>query len=413
MTSRSARALDHPDVSSDLRWLAGLLWGSDARVRVVGARETAERGADRFALVGGAAKPRFLVPLVSEAAAAASLRTFNALRPPVTRAFRRGLAAALRVRMDRVVVPDHLVVEADSTPASSLQQELGRILGHPHPAFAVGIGAAGPNRKPTLQVVSETGTPLAFVKVGWNDFTRGLVRREAAALRSWGRSTGSGVLGAPELIHAGPWNGFELSVIAPLPSGVRRHRPSSPTPLEATLDVAHIDDPTTTELAESDYVRELRDRLRDMVANRVEEAAIRALDVLEERAGERSIAVGVWHGDWTPWNLAWDGGRLYAIDWEHWGRAPLGFDLLHYAFATAFFARRRNPDEAASALRRQGVPRLAGLGVPEPLASALAGLYLLELLARSLEARRGGAGTNRRLLPALFGTIDDAVRSLG
>ena len=59
---------------------------------------------------------------------------------------------------------------------------------------------------------------------------------------------------------------------------------------------------------------------------------MQAVEVITDRAGDRTVEIAAWHGDWTPWNLAWDGGRLYAIDWEHFGRAPLGFDILHYVF---------------------------------------------------------------------------------
>jgi hypothetical protein len=249
------------------------------------------------------------------------------------------------------------------------------------------------------------------VKVGWSEFTRNLVGGEVTALRAVTRSGAGGVVHAPALLYAGRWNDLELAVAAPLPMRVQRHRPRIPTPLEATQEIAQLDGPlTTTPLAESGYVHGLRDRLQDTISDDgSEERALQALDAITERAGERPLTVGTWHGDWTPWNLAWEGDRLWIFDWEHFGRAPLGFDVLHYVFATEFFGRQRTPDQAATVLRRTGVTRSVGVGVPTSLSPWLADLYLLELLARSLRARRDGAGVNPRLLPALFVTIDDAI----
>ncbi len=115
MTVRAARKVDDPDVSSDLGWLAGLLWGPDACVQIVGAGFDAPTGSDRFALVGGVDTPRFLIPLASRPAAVASLRTYNALRAPVTRALRGGLAAAIRLGAESDLGP--------GSPAGGLRRQ--------------------------------------------------------------------------------------------------------------------------------------------------------------------------------------------------------------------------------------------------------------------------------------------------
>jgi len=405
------RNVENSEISSDLVWLIGLLWGSDASVDIIPANADDRRGGERYAIVGGIGHPRFLVPMASERAAISSLRAYNALRSPARRAMRSGLAAGMRWGVDPVMVRHHLLVDAGPDSASALLDEVAPILGGGDVAFAVGVGAPGPNRKPTLQVFSDTGAPIAYAKVGWNDYTRGLVRREAEALRTV--SGGTANVGAPRLMDVKSSTDLEMSLVAPLPEGVRRHPPASPTPLGATLDVAGMGERTTSELAASDYVAGLAGRLSDLTESPSEKVAAQAIEVIATRAGHLPLSVGGWHGDWTHWNLARDGERLFAIDWEHWGRAPLGFDLLHYAFAATFFARRRSPDEGTSAMRRLGLPRLVDLGVPRELAPWLVPLYLLELLARALDARRSGAGVNTRLLPALLGSIDDAVEDLG
>ncbi len=239
---------------------------------------------------------------------------------------------------------------------------------------------------------------MAFVKVGWNEFTRNLVGGEATALRAVTRSAAGGVVHAPALLYAGRWNDLELAVAAPLPRQVRRHRPSNPTPLEATQEIAQLDGPlTTTSLAESGYVHGLRDRLQDTISDHgSEELALQALDAIVERAGARPLTVGTWHGDWTPWNLAWEGDRLWVFDWEHFGRAPLGFDVLHYVFATEFFGRREDTGPGGSRPETRGGPQISGRGgsgIPGPVAGR-------SLPARALSAVVEGSPRRRRRQPA-------------
>lgn len=386
-----------PDPSPDLRWLADLLWGPG------GAQLVTEAPAS-FVVVRSRTDARFLVPVASRRAAAGSLLAHNALRPPVTRLARWALAAAFRTGSASLLLRDRLRVSR-----GPLDAKLHEVFGRDDLTFAVGVGAAGPNRKPTLRVLALSGEPLGFVKLGWNDFTRNLVRHEAEGLEAVARAGLAGVA-APRPLYAGSWNGLELSVASPLPAAVRRHRPRRPPAARATLEVARIGGVDRVPLGASDYVRALRFRLTADVPRGDEggQRALAALDRVLDRAGDREVEVGTWHGDWTPWNLAWHRATLFALDWEHWGRAPVGFDLLHYTFATEFFGRGWSPDRAAGAMRARAFRWLEDLGVPGPVAAPLGVVYLLELLARAFDARRAGAGVNPRLWPALLETIEEA-----
>ncbi|WP_111709970.1 phosphotransferase [Lutibacter citreus] len=42
------------------------------------------------------------------------------------------------------------------------------------------------------------------------------------------------------------------------------------------------------------------------------------------------------HGDFCPWNMMLDSGKLYIYDWEMAGVYPLGYDLFTYIFQTSF-----------------------------------------------------------------------------
>lgn len=66
------------------------------------------------------------------------------------------------------------------------------------------------------------------------------------------------------------------------------------------------------------------------------------LDQLAERpVGEKAdpsdgLRYGFAHGDFCPWNMVQQGGKVFVYDWEMAGTFPLGYDLFTYIFQTAF-----------------------------------------------------------------------------
>jgi hypothetical protein len=363
-----------------------------------------------FAVVPNAARPRFLVPLRSRRSASATLLSYNALRPTSTRMARWLLGAGFRVGLGPRILRDRLVVHPKGGVSSSsdgrdeLTAHLGSILGRRDLVFAVGIGSAGPNRKPTLQVFSEAGEPVAFVKIGWSDLTRMLVRKEADALEAWRKAPHRHHVAVPTLLYRGVWQDLELSVTEPLPQGVRAYGPASRLPpLEATREVAALGGTERQPLSGGPFWAQLSQRVADALSSdpTVEAAPLEALlRSIDARHGNRDIELGSWHGDWAPWNLARGGERLYVLDWEHWrGGVPVGFDVLHYRFSVPFLLRRTNLPDATRSMLQESLPALAELGVPEDLAPALAGMYLIELFLRAHEAKQAGAGVNPRVLP--------------
>jgi hypothetical protein len=133
----------------------------------------------------------------------------------------------------------------------------------------------------------------------------------------------------------------------------------------------------------------------------------RAREAIESRHGDTVLEFGTWHGDWTPWNLAWHGGRLWVLDWEHSRPGvPVGLDLAYWQVQSAFLLENLPMEQAAG--RAREIPRghLDGLAVGPAAAGALADLVLVELVLRAASARALGAGINRRVWPAV-------VRALG
>jgi hypothetical protein len=430
VTGSTVEASRRGRVTGDLAWLVDLLWGPAAEaglahVSIDGTVPDGHVVAERFAVVPGLSRPRFLVPLASRRAAWASTSRYNALRPAGVRALRAAVGAGMRLGAGRWALRDRLIVSVPAGTAAAPLEELlvghhlRGLLGVPDLAMAVGVRAPHPNRKPTLQLLDGAGRMVAYAKLGWSPLTRELVRNEAGTLRACAATPPPG-LGVPKLLAAGRWRDLDLMVTSPLPTGVRRHRDAlRPPPVEVTAALAATAGTRTLPLAASPYWSTVRRRIAEAAGagpggagasgagpaegREVAEALKAAADRVEERHGGTPVTFGRWHGDWVPWNLAWDRGRLFAWDWEHSGAdAPLGFDLLHWHFQVAFIQRRRDVGEAAARCGRLAGPDLARLGVPPAAAEALPPLYLLETYLRAWHMRAAGAGWNPRFHPAML-----------
>jgi hypothetical protein len=407
-------------VGHDLAWLVDLLWGPAitaglARVTTDGTVPDGFVPLERFAVVPSLARPRFLVPLATSRAAWASTSRYNALRPAKVRAVRAALGAGMRIGVGQLALRDRLVVSvAEGAGRAALDElvissHLRTVLDAPGLVMGIGVKEPHPNRKPTLQLFGVGGEVLGYVKVGWSELTRELVRNEAEALRTCAARSLPG-LEVPSLLSAGRWNGLDLAVTSPLPTGVRRHRHAlRPPPVAVSERIAAMDGTRVIEVASSPWWRRVRELVAAAAAEEGGEMAAtleRAAAWVEREAGSTRLTFGRWHGDWVPWNLAWDHGRLYAWDWEHSAAdAPLGFDLLHWQFQVAFIEQERSAAEAAARCAQLGAPYLARLGVEPEAAGQLPLLYLLEMYLRGYRMKAAGAGWNPRFHPPMLAVL--------
>ena len=392
----------------DLEWLAGVLWGPAAKLVRAGRGSS---DAEAYAVLPGRRHPRILVPLGRGRAARVAAGNYRALRRPAIRAARAGLGFLLgsgamdRLALDRLVVRD---------PTRSVVVRIREVLGRDDLDMIVGIGRAGADRKPVLEVFDAAGRPVAFVKVGWNAFTSGLVRNEAERLAAWG-ARGTERIGVPRLLHHEAWNGLALSFAEPIPIAAGRHRRADRLPPPwATQEIAGLDGRSTEPLAGGSYWRRTREHLEAMAGegqDRGLAATIRrAGDAIESRHADTVLEFGTWHGNWTPWNLAWHGGRLWSLDWEHSGPGiPVGLDLAWWQIETAL--RLENLPVVEAARRAREIPRghLDGMAVGPAAASALADLVLVELALRTASARTAGARIDPRVWPAVVEVMGGAT----
>jgi hypothetical protein len=391
------------DRQGELEWLAEVLWGPTPGVELaVGLVPSGFRRLDGWVVLPDLRHPRVLVPLASRRAAAASVRQYSDGMTRRARLAKAAVGTALRsgalqwlLRRRRQVVhagmldPLHGGPPAGGAGETLLGDYLAEALGRRDLAAAIVLGPVRPNRKPVVQLLAPDGHPVGYMKVGWNDLTRRLVRNEARALRRLAERQPR-TFTVPSLLHEGTWQGLDVTVSSALPHRLwRRGRRYATPPLAVSREIAALGGVQTATLGASPWWEDLRRRLdpvRAAATGAAADALAGTLERLQQQA-DTPLAFASWHGDWGPWNLRATADRLLVWDWERSGDGvPLGFDLLHFGYQTAFQGLRQPPAEAAARSLRRTAPLLAELGQREEVGELLLTLYLLERVCRAAEA---------------------------
>jgi hypothetical protein len=391
--------LDH------LRDVGRLLWPAPLELTV---SRGGSSGADReFLLLPSARRPRLLVPRGRRAAVAA-VRGYGVGRGRSARWMAAGLTAGLASGLAPLVLRDRVRVSGNGTP---IEAHLGEVLGT-DVVVSMYLGAPRANRKPVLQVLTPDGRTVAYVKVGVDPLTCRLVRAEATALRTLAEA-GLALSTVPTALHSGQWHGLELLVQSPLPVAGTRERPSWERVVSAQHEVSAVGGTPAGPLGLSPYWADLVGRIEGLPESPAARTLGELVPRIEKVLGEVPVALGAWHGDWTPWNTALAGDRLLVWDWERFATGvPVGFDALHWALQTDLVTHLADPGESAreSLVRAGAVLERFRLSTDQVRTTAVS--YLTELAARYLADRQSEAGARLGdvgtwLLPALEGALDD------
>ncbi|MEV4006838.1 hypothetical protein [Actinomadura sp. NPDC049753] len=371
-------------------WIAAVrdLW-PDARVEAVGPGRS--EGARReLAFLPDAERPRLLVPAGMPRATAAALRRYSHDLGPKQRASRGLTAAAVRTGLPERTLRDRLSITGGGP---SIEDRLSELLGRPV-VVSVGLGSARANRKPILHVLSPRGEPAAFVKIGDTGTARALLEGEAAALTYLNAHLPApgprGRLHVPRLLHHGTWHGLDLLVLEPLPTSALGWRPRGRAPVSEMRALFEVGGVERAPLRASAYWEEMAASPGLVLDERQRAVFGEVVEGVGKAHGDLVLDFGAWHGDWTPWNMAWHRGVLRLWDWERFSRGvPNGFDLLHYRLQEAMRTASGPPyatwPDGAGAL-------LEPLGPTGPAAEATVRLYLLELCRRYLLAAQEPIG---------------------
>lgn len=416
------RAVTVSPPEASYAWLLDLLYSRSPSAcwAPAGQLPAGYRLAGRLAVLPAGGQRAFLLSLASRPGSSSALTCYNGLRSPRRRAERLVLGFGLRAGIVQPLLRSRVDIGladgiAPGEQAGALITEhLAGLFDAGEVVIAAG-GGSGPYRKPVLQAFSVHGTPLGYVKIGWNDWTRAAVSAEAAAL---GACTGADAApglgtagpGVPALLHQGTWNGLDLVVTAPLPGRVRRHPDSLPG-TGLLRAIADLDPGGWHKLAASSWWALLRARIAGQVSDQAAAARLDGIaSAIERSAGQAKLEFGRWHGDLVPWNLATLGTRTFAWDWESsTASAPVGFDALHFCFQVGFVARQMPLAAAAARAARDAGPALAALGVPAEAADLLPALHLLELAVRHEEARSATGDADDRFFPEVLDLLEQQL----
>ena len=296
-----------------------------------------EEGSASYVVLSAEGRPRWVLPLAGRRV----LRSALAVYTPVTL---RGLAAWHGVRAVVSCGFGRLLPGRRLSARPPLMDSVSPLIGIERGHVAAASSFDG--ERGVLCVIDDSGRIRAFVKLAWSDQHEESLRRESDTLE---RLKGMPpTVRLPRVIFSGELEGFATLVITPV-RGRPRLRPgglgeqlvqASSTifrfgagrrPLAAALPLIQTEDPEWSRL-----LGETRDAI--------------------EPWAERSVPVGLVHGDFAPWNLLEAGRSVGVVDWEKARFDGLPFwDLWHYVVQTAALTRRPRSTKALHrAIRGEG-----------------------------------------------------------
>lgn len=373
-----------------------------------------------FGVVPNPDSVRLIVPIGNSAAAARSLLRFSSGLGVRERTTRTGLAAALRaggarLLSHRIAIPtasgsllETLSDEVYAGEGCARRQSVRRTPADQDVSCSMSLGPVRANRKPVLQLFAADGRTLGFAKVGLAPAVRPFVEHEHATLRQLGAVRLPPVVDVPKVHGYHAWSGLPVLAMSALPTPLVTSRVSWRKPPWAEMDAfARTFDHGTNVMTETAWWRNLLGRRVLVCDAEQRERFMAATDSVTDSASSTVVPLGAWHGDWTPWNMAWHRGRLQLWDWERFETGvPIGLDRLHYAVNSAFVTLGRTRAAVEHGLAAAGVDG----DRPGSEGHILAAAYLCAILDRYLTAEVSAVGAGPRRVIALLDALDGWVR---
>lgn len=317
----------------------------------------------------------YLIPLNSHRAAVAGLSLYSPQKPRA-RLLKSVLTAGLRSGIARHFLPR---VNLD---LQELEKHLEQVFGEQNLSLAISLGALGPRRKPVVQVMSQRGEILGYVKVGWTEITRELVKNEYKVLQMLQRA-GLNRLHTPEIIWFGERHNNMMLITKPLMR--KEGQISSAIDLLESMGLGIFQDLVQTNqnkqiFRSSLFWLEIKKRLH-IIGGALSFYQIgllqRAVSALEQRLGEEEFLFTLCLGDVTPWNAFVNRkGDIYVVDLENARELWLpGWDLFHLVRSSWNSFRWVKERSVITAVERC----LKTIDIPKDLIQTLYLAYLLDL----------------------------------
>jgi hypothetical protein len=320
----------------------------------------------RFVVLPGRRDPRWLVP-AGRTEAAGAMRLYTPYRLPARIAAATARAAA-RLGLLSMVRPGLLLASREPFP---LVERLTELVG-PH-SLVIHAGRGGRGERLTLAAVRQNGSLAAVARVARSPAGQASVRREATVLRGLAERDD---IGAPPLLWEGSVDGALAVVVGPVAGRAPEPRLG---PAHDRFLAAAARGPTRS-AAQAAILGDMGARAAAVAPADGQLSA--SLSLVTSGLADRQLPRTVVHGDFAPWNLRLDEGRLWAVDWEHGTLDGLPLlDEIHHELQVGFLLRGWEAEDAAARLATLAATSVYGAATSR----ALIALALVERVVRALE----------------------------
>lgn len=302
--------------TSPRSWLLDVLWADAEQIAWFGDARSGRR-TDRLVAAPDVAGAKQLVPWSPSSIAAATHRLSDD-RPP---SWRWRDAAGVAGLLSAGAVAGRRRIGVSST--RSLLDDVADALGHPRLRGIVMCGPPRANQKPVIQVHDRAGRTIAFVKVAWNDLTRGLLTAERGALEHLA-AIEHPAFRIPPILAGGEFGSATWLAIGAL--GVERRTRPALTDVDALAAVVErTAEAVTVATIDASFTARLRTEAAGLPIAEPQVAR------LVERHAAAPLTLAGGHGDFVPWNILSGAPSPAVWDWERYDTAvPVGSDRIHY-----------------------------------------------------------------------------------
>jgi len=380
--------LPHARQQDDLKWLNEAL----------GASEHPQKREARYLHLALPDGRGYLLPQNSRRAAAAGLALYPAQKPKA-RIAKRLLSLGLRSGLGSWILPKAAV---DLEPLCALLTE---VFERKDLSLSVSLGTPGPHRKPVIQVASEAGEVLGYVKIGWNEETKRLVEHEAQMLRTL--TDESLPFRVPHVISTNEDGGRSICVQSRPPEPVR--------PAPGKMDAVYLEALNALvarnlrwlPLSESSFWQHLQEQKKKVRSVYCRHLLEMAMEQISERWGGCELPFHYAHGDFTPWNAFIANGSLYLYDWEYaLKEAPAGYDIFHFAVQQASLVKSKAPGRISKTVLK-GVLKISSnyIGFRNAEVSQLFSLYLVSRMTSACMTKAQVFDECERIAISLFSIL--------
>ena len=271
-----------------------------------------------------------------------------------------------------------------------LHTQLCNLFDTEHIEFSIFEGTPSVHRKITMQLSSGSRI-LGYCKLSESNDIKELFVKESEML-SW--LADKGITDIPAVLYCGTQQcGMHIFVQSTVKTNASAiiHEWNG---LHETF-LAHLHEKTMQRVLfeDSDYyncIVSLEKHIEWLPDNVDKELITGAVATIRQEYCGREVEFSAYHGDFTPWNMFKENGRLFVFDFEYSAKScPPGLDRYHFFTQTALFEKKWGVDEITAFMASE-----EGAWIDKGVYR----LYLIEIISR-FTMREGGKVTGKAATP--------------